>query len=361
MERGFPPLFVQWGVSIPKVGVGVEGVYLSGWFTLYSTTWSEAWLSPLAMSPLAHIWSGLWVLCFLCTGLPLRSMRLRLLPTPLPNLEVSLPSELGKLFREALDVYSLRHRNRDSFVERFRANKELAVKSKDFAARKGDVLRLLNLKSYHDYELVLLSWSLGVLGVEYAEMVEYGVWSSLERGLIALDFDLLTEPQPHLLHIGGGDSSLSYKLLLFEGLARSKVYWRKLSSPLKEKLEQLVAEIFQSISRGHLDAAAIFLHLSQIDMRTKGFAGSTKKSCKDALLAVLKSEFESKTIDFSDFLYALSMLEFKLSKSDSKLKLLLKNSVKVNAASTPLRHHWKTVHALGAMGMRWSELDVNTR
>ena len=281
-----------------------------------------------------------------------------MLPTPLPNLEVSLPSELGELFREALDVHSLRHRNRDSFVERFRANKELAVKSKDFAARKGDVLRLLNLKSYHDYELVLLSWSLGVLGVEYAEMVEYGVWSSLERGLIDLDFDLLTEPQPHL---EGGDSSLSYKLLLFEGLARSKVYWRKLSSSLKEKLEQLVAEIFQSISRGHLDAAAIFLHLSQIDMRTRGFAGSTKKSCKDALLAVLKSGFESETIGFSDFLYALSMLEFRLSKSDSKLKLLLKNSVKVKAASTSLRHHWKTVHALGAMGMRWSELDVNTR
>ena len=260
-------------------------------------------------------------------------------------------------------MHHLKNRSRDSFVERFRRTREISARAKDIASRKGQLLAQLvpQIDSYNDYELVILCWSLGTLGVVYADMVEHNLWSSLEHRLASIDFSQLSDSRHAVILDHGEDTPTSYKILLFEGLAKAKVFWRKLSSSLKEKIESILYELLLSITHGRTEAGIVFSYIHQIDIKTKDLSVSTKKCCKDAVYSLLSSGFTNTNIDFTEFFYALSNLELKLTKTDSKLKLHLKSVVRAKASAAPLRQHWKIVYALGAIGMRWTDLDVNTR
>ena len=308
-----------------------------------------------------------WVIllgCYRLCSLSLHSPAIRLILSPLQASKQVFPSvEVESLLEEAVYIHQLRNRSRDSFVERFRRSREIAAKARDVASRKEQVLRRLgqDMHSYSDYELVTLCWSLGTVGIDYADMVEHKLWSSLESRFASLDFSHLNDSRYLMVYHHGEDISISYKLLLFEGLAKAKVFWRKLSSSTKENLEKILYEVLVAITQGRLDAGVILLYVHQIDIKTKDLSDSTKKCCKDAVYSLLSSGFASTNIDFTEFMYALSNLELKLTKTDSKLKLHLKNVLRVKVSSAPLRQHSKIIYALGVMGLRWSDLDVNTR
>lgn len=301
--------------------------------------------------------------CHLC-GQSFRIPAPGLLPSPRYATPPSLPSaDITELLEDAQYIHQLRSRSRDSFVERFRGSREIAGKTKDVASRKEQLIGQLaqHVGVYTDYELVILCWSLGTLGIDYADMVEHHLWPSLESRLASIDFSRLNDSRYLVISHHGEDTSISYKLLLFEGLAKAKVFWRKLSFSLKDNIESLLHEVLLSITQGRLDAGVILIYMHQIDIKTKDLSSSTKKCCKDAVYSLLSSGFTTTNIDFTEFVYAFSKLDLKLTKTDSKLKLHLKNVVRSKVSTAPVRQHWKIVHALGAIGIRWSDLDVNTR
>ena len=194
--------------------------------------------------------------------------------------------------------------------------------------------------------------------------MSYGIWDSLELKLSNIDFKLLTNGTFPLPPTDGYSSSslgpAFYVLYTLEGLANCKVYWRKMSPALKLQVDSCIyLPLTNTIP--NLDVSGLFISLSQIGVRFRDFSFDTKKHLRDSIPYLLTKGYSSKTIPFSSFIYAISNLDYKFRIQDSKINLSLQKEVVKQASRTPLGLHWKLIAGVGKLGLKWDELNVNTR
>jgi hypothetical protein len=101
--------------------------------------------------------------------------------------------------------------------------------------------------------------------------------------------------------------------------------------------------------------------MSAMEIRFKDLSPHSKKNFKDALFCILKTGYQATQTDFADFIFAVSSIDYRLIKVDSKIKSFMRVAVVEKASMTPLRHQWKMVQGLSAIGFKWEDMDANFR